>query len=62
MMLQSDTEFTVELLALFVGSLLLICGSKEGLKYSGFAIVVAYFTIVTSILAIFLILISTLNT
>lgn len=50
MMFQADTAFGTELIALVLGTGLLLWASKEDVCCKGFAKIVAYFTIVASIL------------
>lgn len=53
MMFQADTAFAAELIALVSGTALLVwAGRKEDVCCKGFAKIVAYFTIVASILAL----------
>lgn len=51
MMFQADAAFGTELIALVLGTGLLLWASKEEVCCKGFAKIVAYFAIVTSVLA-----------
>lgn len=53
MIFLADIAFALELIALAIGTALLIYASREGSSFKKFGKIIAFFTIVASILAMF---------